>query len=125
MRRIQSVCELLRQVRYKIEVEPKRPQHILTETGIGYRLRLLEEVMGPTSSAEGQLKSGRQIRFRAAVVMGEAERPRSAIRFSGSHPWAPLHGHFLEEIAGLRSPCELGPNAADRAATDDGQADFF
>jgi two-component system KDP operon response regulator KdpE len=29
----------VRQLRQKIETDPERPRHILTETGIGYRLR--------------------------------------------------------------------------------------
>ncbi len=32
----------VRQLRQKIETNPERPQYLLTETGIGYRLRALD-----------------------------------------------------------------------------------
>jgi len=37
---VQYLRIYIRQLRQKIESDPERPQHILTETGIGYRLRL-------------------------------------------------------------------------------------
>jgi two-component system KDP operon response regulator KdpE len=37
---VQYLRIYVRQLRQKIEVDPERPQHILTETGIGYRLRM-------------------------------------------------------------------------------------
>ena len=35
----QYVRVYVRQLRQKIEADPERPQYILTETGVGYRLR--------------------------------------------------------------------------------------
>ncbi len=37
---VQYLRIYIRQLRQKIERDPERPQHILTETGIGYRLRM-------------------------------------------------------------------------------------
>jgi two-component system KDP operon response regulator KdpE len=36
---VQYLRVYIRQLRHKIEADPERPQHILTETGVGYRLR--------------------------------------------------------------------------------------
>ena len=35
---VQQVRVYVRQIRQKIEADPERPRHILTETGVGYRL---------------------------------------------------------------------------------------
>ena len=39
---VQYLRIYVRQLRQKIEPDPERPQHILTETGVGYRLRVQE-----------------------------------------------------------------------------------
>lgn len=39
---VQYLRIYIRQLRQKIEPDPERPTHILTETGVGYRLRMLE-----------------------------------------------------------------------------------
>ena len=36
---VQYLRNYVRQLRKKIEPEPERPVHIITETGVGYRLR--------------------------------------------------------------------------------------
>ena len=39
---VQYLRIYIRQLRQKIEPDPERPTHILTETGVGYRLRVLD-----------------------------------------------------------------------------------
>jgi two-component system KDP operon response regulator KdpE len=42
----QQLRVYIRQIRQKIEADPERPRHILTETGVGYRLAV-EELQRP------------------------------------------------------------------------------
>ncbi|GAJ29059.1 MULTISPECIES: response regulator [Acetobacteraceae] len=39
---VQQLRVYIRQLRQKLEINPERPQHIITETGVGYRLTLVE-----------------------------------------------------------------------------------
>lgn len=39
---VQQLRVYIRQLRQKLEINPERPRHIITETGIGYRLTLVE-----------------------------------------------------------------------------------
>jgi two-component system KDP operon response regulator KdpE len=39
---VQYLRIYIRQLRQKIEADPERPQLIVTESGVGYRLRLAE-----------------------------------------------------------------------------------
>jgi two-component system KDP operon response regulator KdpE len=39
---VQYLRIYVRQLRQKLEKTPERPAHIVTETGVGYRLRLSE-----------------------------------------------------------------------------------
>jgi two-component system KDP operon response regulator KdpE len=39
---VQALRVFIRQLRQKLEADPERPQHILTEPGVGYRLQIQE-----------------------------------------------------------------------------------
>ncbi len=47
---VQQLRVYVRQIRHKLETDPERPRHILTETGVGYRLAEIEPegVAAPT-----------------------------------------------------------------------------
>ncbi|HEY2774276.1 MAG TPA: winged helix-turn-helix domain-containing protein, partial [Candidatus Binatia bacterium] len=46
---VQYLRIYVRQLRQKLEQEPERPTHILTETGVGYRLRIADQFAAPPS----------------------------------------------------------------------------
>ncbi|MGO9543932.1 MAG: response regulator [Rhodomicrobium sp.] len=46
---VQYLRIYVRQLRQKIEAEPENPAHILTETGVGYRLRVQDDVPKPVA----------------------------------------------------------------------------
>ncbi|WP_173087861.1 response regulator transcription factor [Devosia sp. 1635] len=48
---VQYLRVYVRQLRQKIELAPDQPQYIMTETGVGYRLREADEPQLPTASA--------------------------------------------------------------------------
>jgi two-component system KDP operon response regulator KdpE len=48
---VQYLRIYIRALRQKIEAEPERPQHILTETGVGYRMRPPDEPVAPGAEA--------------------------------------------------------------------------
>jgi len=39
---VQALRVFVRQLRQKLEADPERPRHILTEPGVGYRLQIQE-----------------------------------------------------------------------------------
>ncbi|MGA3303823.1 MAG: response regulator transcription factor [Methylovirgula sp.] len=45
---VQYLRIYIRSLRQKIEANPERPQHIITEQGVGYRLRMLDEPLSPS-----------------------------------------------------------------------------
>ncbi len=49
---VQYLRIYIRSLRQKIEAEPERPRHILTETGVGYRLRSADTDAAPGSAIE-------------------------------------------------------------------------
>ncbi|HLH12593.1 MAG TPA: response regulator transcription factor [Methylovirgula sp.] len=53
---IQYLRIYIRALRQKIEVEPERPHHIITETGVGYRLRLSDDA-APQESPDGNSRA--------------------------------------------------------------------
>jgi two-component system, OmpR family, KDP operon response regulator KdpE len=49
---VQYLRVYIRALRQKLEADPERPQQILTETGVGYRLRAPDWDLGPAIAGE-------------------------------------------------------------------------
>jgi two-component system KDP operon response regulator KdpE len=49
---VQYLRVYIRALRQKLEADPERPQQILTETGVGYRLRAPDWDLGPVGAGE-------------------------------------------------------------------------
>jgi two-component system KDP operon response regulator KdpE len=45
---VQYLRVFIRKLRRRIEADPARPHYLLTELGVGYRLRAPDQLAGPT-----------------------------------------------------------------------------
>ena len=67
------------QLRHKLEDEPARPRHLLTETGVGYRLKVDDECYDRPPELPAERTAPRrssQLRVRAPGPLGRADAAR-------------------------------------------------